>query len=150
MSPQEAPKQDFNKPRRPNLLAELDLSSEQIQQIRRINADKRPLMREAQMKIREANRRLDAAIYADRADEAEIQTRLKDVQAAQAEVSKIRSMTEYAVRLVLTPAQLLKFREVRQRFMENVENRMNQPRNRPPANENPRFVNRRRGIRPND
>jgi len=149
MPPENAAKQDLNGQRRPNLLAELDLTTEQIQQIRRINADKKSLRREAQLKVREANRALDQAIYADRADETEIQTRLKDLQTAQAEVSKIRSMIEYAVRNVLTPAQLVKFREVRQSFVENMENRFNRPRSRSLNNQNQRFINRQRRLRPN-
>lgn len=147
---EDAPKQNFNKPNRPNLLAELDLSRDQIQQIRRINADKKPLMRDAQQKVREANRNLDQAIYADNADETEIKNRLKDVQTAQAEVSKIRSMTEYSVRKILTPAQLVKFREVRQRFVQGLENRVNQPKNRPFKNQNQRLNNRQRRLRQNN
>jgi Spy/CpxP family protein refolding chaperone len=142
------PKQNQNKPNRPNLLAELDLTIDQIQQIRRINSDKRPLMREAQQKVREANRNLDQAIYSDSSDETEIQARLKDVQLAQAEISKLRAMTEYAVRKVLTPAQLSKFRELRLRFIENLENRVEQRRNRPLKNQNQRLNNRQRDFRP--
>ncbi len=51
-SQEETTQQNFNQERRPNLLTELDLSQSQIQQIRRINADKKPLMREAQQKVR--------------------------------------------------------------------------------------------------
>ena len=144
------PKQSFNKPNRPNLLAELDLSIDQIQQIRRINRDKKPFLRDAQQKVRQANRSLDQAIYADETNETEITARLKDLQTAQAEVSAIRSMTEYAVRKILTPAQLVKFREVRQRFMQDVENRIiNRPKNRF-NNQNQRFNNRQRQFRQNN
>src|SRR5215213_10761722 len=75
--------------RRPNLLQELNLSREQIQQIRRINQARKPLMQEAQMRFRQANRSLDEAIYADSPNEADVQARMKDVQLAQAEVIKI-------------------------------------------------------------
>lgn len=150
MPPADEPKQNFDKQNRPNLLRELDLSAEQIQQIRRIHADKRPLIREAQQKVREANRDLDEAIYADDANETDIKTRLKDAQNAQAEVAKIRSMTEFAVRKVLTPEQLVKFREVRQRFIQNLENRPARPNNRPMNNQNQRFNNRQRRLPPNN
>ncbi len=150
MPPEEAPPQNFNQARRPNLLSELDLSPNQIQQIRRINADKRPLVREAQQKWREANRRLDQAIYADNADETEIQARLKDAQIAQAELIKIRSTTEFAVRQILTPDQLVKFREVRQRFAERMENFPKQLKNRSLNAPNQRLLNRQRRLRPND
>jgi Spy/CpxP family protein refolding chaperone len=147
---EETPQQNFNQARRPNLLTELDLSQNQIQQIRRINADKKPLMREAQQKVREANRSLDQAIYADEADEAAIQARLKAVQLAQAEVIKIRSTTEFAVRRVLNPSQIVKFREIRQRFMERMENNPNQRKNRPLNPPNQRLFNRQRRQRQNN
>ena len=149
-TPMDAPQQNFNQSRRPNLLTELDLSQNQIQQIRRINADKKPLLREAQQKFREANRSLDLAIYADAADETEIQTRLKAVQLAQAEIIKIRSTIEFAVRRVLNSSQLVKFREIRQRFMERMENNLNQRKNRPINAPNQRLLNRQRRQRQNN
>jgi len=145
-----APNQNFDKKPRPNLLAELGLSPDQIQQIRRVNREKQPLMREAQQNLRVANRNLDQAIYADSVDETSIQAKLKEVQLAQAEVFKIRSMTELAVRRILTPEQLVKFREIRQNFMEKIENRKNQQRNRPLNNPNRQFNNRQRKLRPNN
>lgn len=148
--PEDAAAQNLRQARRPNLLAELDLSQNQIQQIRRINADQRPLVREAQQKWREANRRLDQAIYADNADETEIQARLKDAQFAQAELIKIRSATEFAVRQVLTPDQLVKFRDIRRTFMERIENLPKQLNNRRLNAPNQRLRNRQRRLRPND
>lgn len=150
-SPNDAARRgNFNQSRRPNLLAELDLSPEQISRIRRINAEKRAILREAQMKMRDANHNLDKAIYADVADETEIQSKLKDAQIAQAEVSKIRSMIEYAVRKVLTPDQLIKFREIRQRFMERLENIPKIQKERPLNAPHQRILNRQRRMRPND
>ncbi|HEX9960372.1 MAG TPA: periplasmic heavy metal sensor [Pyrinomonadaceae bacterium] len=113
--------------RRPNLLEELNLSREQIQQIRRINQARRPLMQEAQMRFRQANRALDEAIYADSPNETDVQARMKEVQLAQAEVIKIRTTSELAIRKVLTPEQLVKFRELRERFMRRMQNRQNPP-----------------------
>ena len=148
-APTDAPVQNFNKKPRPNLLAELELSPEQIRQIRRINREKQPLLREAQQRLGDAKRSLDQAIYADTVDESDIQTKLKAVHMAQAEVFKIRSTTEFAVRKILNPEQLVKFREVRQRFMQTIENRQNQPRNRRQNNQNRRLLNRQRQLRPN-
>lgn len=113
----------FNQQRRPNLLQALGLTQEQRQQIRRINADKKPLMLEAQIRLRQANRNLDQAIYAETLSENEIQNLVKEVQKAQAEVIRIRSATELAVRKILTPEQLSKFREIRQKFAERMEDR---------------------------
>ena len=122
--------QQANRERRPRLLEQLDLNAEQIRQIRQINTEKRPLLREAQNRLREANRNLDRAIYADNANETDIQARLKDVQTAHAEVIRLRSMNELAVRRILTAEQLVKFRDFRERFMTNKTNRQNQRRNR--------------------
>jgi Spy/CpxP family protein refolding chaperone len=125
--PPEEQRPPLERVRRPNLLEELGLSREQIQQIRRINQARRPLMQEAQQRFREANRALDMAIYADSPNDADVQARMKDVQLAQAEVIKIRTQSEFAIRKVLTPEQLVKFRELRERFMRRMENRQNQP-----------------------
>jgi Spy/CpxP family protein refolding chaperone len=107
-------------------------------------------VREAQQKWREANRRLDQAIYADNADETEIQARLKDAQAAQAELIKIRSATEFAVRQILTPDQLVKFRDIRRRFMERMENLPKRLKNRSLNTPNRELLNRQRRLRPNN
>ncbi len=101
---------------RVNMLRQLGLNREQIQRLQRINRERRPLMDAAQEKLRNANRSLDDAIYADEVSEADVQVRLKDVQMAQAEVFKIRFMSELAIRRLLTPAQLVRFRNMRQRF----------------------------------
>lgn len=135
-------------PRR--LFEQLGLSREQIQQIRRINQERQPLMREAQDNMRDATRALDQAIYAETVSEETVQARLKDVQEVQAVIVRVRATTELEIRKVLTAAQLAKFiklreeamREREQRRMEN-EDRPNQPRNnqnlqqRP--NKRPRF-----------
>jgi Spy/CpxP family protein refolding chaperone len=115
---QDRPPKEF---RPQQILRELNLSREQIQQIRRIHEDKREQMDAAQMRLREANRSLDKAIYADNVNEEEIQTRLKEVQLAQADVIKIRNLTELAVRKVLTAEQLSKFRELREQAIKRME-----------------------------
>ena len=103
---------------RPNLLGELGLSPDQVQQLRRMNADRKPLIDAANKRLREANRSLDQAIYGDSVDPAEFQIRLKEFQDAQAEVARIRFESELNVRRILTPDQLVRFREVRRRFAE--------------------------------
>lgn len=128
--------------RRPNLLRELGLTREQIQQIRRINQTNRPLIQEAQRRLREANRALDEAIYADVPNDFYIQERTKAVQQAQAEVIKNRTRTEFLIRKVLTPEQLVKFREMRSRLQQRLENRQNQPTETRPVNN----LNRRRPL----
>ncbi|MEO7660125.1 MAG: hypothetical protein ABIV48_10970, partial [Pyrinomonadaceae bacterium] len=113
---------------RSNALRQLGLSREQFQQIRGLNAKRAPLMESAQKRFRNANRSLDEAIYADQLDETLVQERLREVHMAQAEVSKIRFTSELAIRRILTPEQLGRFREMRQRFeqtRQRMENRRN-------------------------
>lgn len=128
---------------RPNLMRELGLSQEQIQQIRRMNAERKPLMNQAQRRLRMANRALDQAIYSDSVNEEDVQVRLKEFQAAQAEMVRLRFTNELAVRKILTREQLVRFRELRQNFAER--RRQNMQNN--PAGRQLRLRNRQ--LRPN-
>jgi len=103
---------------RPNLFRELGLTPDQIAQIKGINIERKPLMEAATKKLREANRNLDMAIYADIPNDADVQARLEEYRQAQAEVVRLRFMSEFAVRKVLTPEQLVKFRDLRRKFAE--------------------------------
>ncbi len=101
---------------RGNLLRQLGLLDEQVQHIRKVQAEKRPLMRDALKRLHETTRALDDAIYADQLNEADIDLRMKEAELAQAELARLRYMNELAVRRILTPDQLIRFRELRQRF----------------------------------
>lgn len=105
-----------NQDPRANMLRQLGLNREQIQRLQRINRERKPIMDTAQEKLRNANQALDSAIYADEVSETDVQAKLKDVQAAQAEVFRIRFTNELAIRRLLTPEQLVRFRNMRQRF----------------------------------
>lgn len=126
---------------RPNMLAQLGLARDQIQQIRRLNMERKPLMQAAQLRLRDASRLLDEAIYADNADDALVEVRLKEAQSAQAEVQRIRYTSELSIRKILTPDQLVRFREMRQRFegskirQEIVNRRQNGTVTTPTSNE---------------
>ncbi len=113
--------------RRPNLLAELGLSREQIRQIREINRGRRPAMQEAQIRMREATRNLDVAIYGNVVSETDFQLRLTEFHAAQAKLARLRFESELAVRKVLTPDQLVRFRDLRHRLVEGRGNRTERP-----------------------
>jgi Spy/CpxP family protein refolding chaperone len=130
---------------RPNLLQELGLSPEQVQAVRRINQQRKPVEQAARQRFQEAQRALNFAIYGDNVDDANMQAKLSEFQAAQAELARIKFTNELAVRKVLTPDQLVKFRELRRRFAEARETLKDAPLQRP--------VNRplrrlRRGIPP--
>lgn len=108
MAPQENPRRYLRR--------QLRLDQAQLRQIGQLNRRRRPLMEEAQMRLREANRKLDEAIYSDQLNEADVQERIKEVQISQAELIRLRSMGELSIRKVLTPEQLIKFRRMRQRY----------------------------------
>ena len=112
------------------IMQELGLSREQIQQIRRINQERKPIMQSAQQNWRQASRNLDAAIYADNATETELKELVKTAQLAQAELLKERTLTEFKVRSVLTPEQLVKFRQLREQIRQSSEN-VNLPNDQP-------------------
>jgi len=114
--------------RRPNLLRELGLSPDQLQQLKQINQERRPQAEAAMRRLSEANRTLDEAIYADTVDDADVAIRLKEVEAAQAAVARIRFMNELAVRRILTPDQLVRFRDLRRQFAEAREKFRNERR----------------------
>ncbi len=143
------PADDTAVPKRGDLLRELNLSRDQLLQIRRINSTRKPLMETAQGKLRMANRFLDEAIYSDQMNEQDFQDRLKAFQQAQAEVARIRFTNELAVRKILTPEQLSRFRNMRRKFEErrsggpaaqNVNNRVAPFRpNMRPVRKTPKF-----------
>ena len=115
--PQEA---RFGQPgeQRPNLFMELGLTQDQVRSLRRINAERKPAEMAARKRFQDANRALNMAIYGDAVDDADFQTRLTECQSAQAELARIKFTNELAIRRLLTPAQLQKFRELRRRFAE--------------------------------
>lgn len=131
-----------NKQGRLSLLKELGLNREQIQSIRLVNQEKRPLMQEAQKRFRLAKQTLDESIYSNSPNEPLIQSNVRAVIEAQAEIIKLRTQSELAVRNILTPEQLMRFREIRRNFAERqkrlqtrqgrILNRRNQRQNKNP------------------
>jgi len=61
---------------------------------------------------------VDEAIYADTADDSLIKTRLAELQSAQSKAASLRFEKELAIRRVLTPEQLIRFRDFRRKFEE--------------------------------
>lgn len=121
---------DGAKDGRQGLLQQIGLTRDQFRQLRMLNQRHRPIMMAAQKRLRDATIALDQAIYADTLVEGEFETKLKEQQLAQAEVIRVRSMGELAIRKILTPEQLVKFRELRQQFenmrRENVQRKISE------------------------
>lgn len=103
----------------PELLRELALSPEQIEAIKRINRERRPAHQDARARFLDAERALNIAIYSDSLNEAEFRTRLGEFQQAQAELARVKFSSELAIRKILTPNQLMRFRELRRQFAES-------------------------------
>lgn len=144
-SPANAQEQQFDEPpQRPQLLRELGLKPNQIRQIRMINGENREKMRDANFRLREARKNLDAAVYANKADPALVEARLREFQNAQAEVIKIKTMTEFAIRQTLTPEQLVKFRELRERFEQFRQDRRGLRRDAVPPSQKREFIKERK------
>lgn len=111
-----------DRPDRADILRrELQLSPEQLRKIRVLNAGMRPRMRDAQVAFLTARRELDEAIYADELNEDELRLKVRAVNEAQAEVNRLRAFSEVAVRKILSPEQLVRFRQLRQRFARQGE-----------------------------
>ena len=104
-----------NQPGQAPDFAFLNLSPEQIQKIRSINAELKEQRQVANQKLRLAQRALAEAIESPTPNEALIEQRSHDVADAQATTIRLRSLTEARILQVLTPEQRIRLREVRQR-----------------------------------
>jgi Spy/CpxP family protein refolding chaperone len=150
--PPEGPPNGPRPENRRELFRELGLSQEQFQQLRRLNQARKPMMDAAHHRLRESNRLVDEAIYSNTLNEEEVQIRLKEAQAAQADMVRLRFTNELEIRKILTPEQLIKFRDLRAKFdgvRENIKDRIDDRRQNIPQNGQPlRPINQRPGQRP--
>jgi len=106
-----------------NLLEQLGLTPDQVREIRQLNKQRKPAMEGAKLRVVNANRDLDAAIYADNVDEAQVNAQLAELQIAQADVARIRFTNELAIRRILTPEQLGRFRDLRRQVETAMQGR---------------------------
>lgn len=102
------------------IFQELGLTRDQIQQIRRINQERKPIMQQAQRRWQMARRNLDLAVYADETTDEQIKELTRIAQISQSELLKERILTEYLIRKVLTPEQLVKFRQLREQLIQRM------------------------------
>src|SRR5436305_9993779 len=83
------------------MLRQLNLSPDQVTQIRAIQTESLQQAKDLNQQLNRARRALDLAIYSDAADESVIEQRVRDVAEAQAAVIRHRAQTELRVRRVL-------------------------------------------------
>src|SRR5213593_2656055 len=88
-----------------DMLGALNLTPDQIQKIRGINAELRDERQAANQRLRMAQRSLDEAIQSPAHDDALLAQRSKEVADAQANTIPLRSLTEAHVLQVLTSEQ---------------------------------------------
>lgn len=145
-------------PRRPgqaaNLLLRLNLSPEQLRQLREVRRQSEPEARALTRRLNLARRALDEAINADALDEALVEERTREFTAAQAALARLRAQTELRVRRILTPEQLRAFRDLRQqaRLRQRAARRQRRGDPAPPDDSPdarpPRAPRARRNVRP--
>jgi len=99
------------------MLGPLNLTQDQIQKIRAINAELKDERQAANFRLRMAQRALREAIQSPTPDETVVEQRSKEVADAQANTIRLRSLTETRVLQVLTPEQRMKLRELRQQAL---------------------------------
>ena len=93
----------------------LNLTPDQIQRIRSINAELKDQRQAAIQHLRQAQHALTEAIESPTPNEALIDQRSHEVADAQAATIRLRSLTEARILQVLTPEQRVRLREMRQR-----------------------------------
>ena len=98
-----------------DVFGQLNLSPEQVQKIRGINAELKDQRQAANQRLRLAQRALAEAVESATPNESLIDQRSRDVADAQSTVIRLRSLTEARVLQVMTPEQRVRLREIRQR-----------------------------------
>lgn len=108
------PAQTQTQANQPPDFAQLNLSPEQIQKIRAINAELKDQRQAAGMKLRQAQRALAEAVESPTPNETLIGQRSHELADAQASTIRLRSLAESRILQVMTPEQRIRLREMRQ------------------------------------
>jgi Spy/CpxP family protein refolding chaperone len=106
-----------------NWITRLNLTPEQVRQIRAVRRANRVEWQAARQRLRESRLALDQAIYSDDASEATVEQRAREVAEAQAAEVRLRALTELGIRRVLTPEQLNAFRAIREQRLRAAAER---------------------------
>ena len=96
-------------------LAQLNLTQDQIQKIRAINAELKDQRQAANQRLKLAQRTLAEAMESPNQNEALIEQRSRELADAQAATIRLRALSEFRILQVLTPEQRVKLREMRMR-----------------------------------
>ena len=108
-----------------NLLQQLNLSRDQIQQLRIVNREWQPKLQKAQRDFKAAQIELDEAIYLDETSEEMVNSKMNAVHAAHNELIRTRTMMQTLIRKVLTIEQMRRFRQLRDNFQQRPQDKPN-------------------------
>jgi Spy/CpxP family protein refolding chaperone len=115
------------------LLRRLGLTPEQHRLLREVRRQSESEARALSLRLGEARRALDEAIYAETLDERAVEERARELAAAQGALVRLRARNELRVRQILTPEQLQTFRELRQQARLERRDRRRHGAGGPPA-----------------
>jgi Spy/CpxP family protein refolding chaperone len=110
-------------------LAQLNLTPEQIQKWRAINAELKDQQQVANLRLRLARRALAEAIESPTSNEELIKQRSKEVSDAQAATNELQALRQARIHQMLTPEQRIKLKEIRQQNQAIKSNNQQLPRN---------------------
>src|SRR6266513_1955555 len=109
-------------------LAQLNLTPEQIQKWRAINAELKDQHQAASLRLRQARQALAEAIESPSSNEELIKQRAKEVSEAQAATNELQALRQARILQMLTPEQRIKLREIRQQNQARRPNNQQLPR----------------------
>ncbi len=101
-----------------NVQEALNLTPEQIQKWRAINADLKDQQQAANQRLRLARRALADAIESPTSNEELIKQRAKDVSEAQAATNELGALRQARIHQMLTPEQRIKLKEIQKQNQE--------------------------------
>jgi Spy/CpxP family protein refolding chaperone len=95
------------------LMSQLNLTQDQVEKIKAIREEQKEARKAVNRRVQVARRALDEAIYLNDPDDATVEARARELADAQADALRLQSIGELRIRRVLTPEQLVTFRELR-------------------------------------
>lgn len=122
---------------------ELNLSPEQRERIRAIREQTREERADINQRLRATHRALEEALDSENPIEGVVEQRLREVAEAQAASTRMRVLTEFRIRRVLTPEQLKTLRTLRQNARDSRRGRDQDNREVGPR----QGIDRQRGLR---
>jgi Spy/CpxP family protein refolding chaperone len=103
------------------MAAELGLTSQQQQAVKDVFAKNRPQAESLMKQLKTERHALRALIQADAVDEAAIRAQSAKVASVEAELAVQRAQSAQQIRAILTPEQILKFKELQAKRDNRME-----------------------------